>query len=66
MNTLERKEKRLAFLQELYIRGVESVYNQMDRVCDEVTLIKIQMELERIKSTRDSKIEKVLDNRYKP
>jgi len=62
MNTLERKEKRLAFLQELYIRGVESVYNQMDRVCDEVTLIKIQMELERIKSTRDSKIEKVLDN----
>jgi hypothetical protein len=62
MDTLERKEKRLAFLRELYSRGVESVYKQMDRTCDEVALIKINMELERRKQLRDTKIDKVLDN----
>lgn len=62
MDTLERKEKRLAFLRELYSRGVESVYNQMDRTCDEVALIKINMELERRKQLRDTKIDKVLEN----
>lgn len=61
MDTLERKEKRLAFLRELYSRGVESVYKQMDRTCDEVALIKINMELEKRRLLRDSKIEKVLD-----
>lgn len=61
MDTLERKEKRLAFLRELYSRGVESVYKQMDRTCDEVVIIKINMELERRRLLRDSKIEKVLD-----
>ena len=61
MDTLERKEKRLAFLRELYNIGIESVYKQMDRTCDEVALIKINMELERRKLLRDSKIEKVLD-----
>jgi hypothetical protein len=61
MDTLERKEKRLAFLRELYNRGVESVYHQLDRTCDEVALIKINMELEKRRLLRDSKIEKVLD-----
>jgi hypothetical protein len=61
MDTLERKEKRLAFLRELYSRGVESVYKQMDRTCDEVTIIKLSIELQRIKLLRDSKIDKVLD-----
>ena len=61
MDTLERKEKRLAFLRELYSRGVESVYKQMDRTCDEVALIKINMELEKRRLLRDSKIEKILD-----
>jgi hypothetical protein len=61
MDTLERKEKRLAFLRELYSRGVESVYHQLDRTCDEVALIKINMELQRRKLLRDSKIDKVLD-----
>jgi len=62
MDTLERKEKRLAFLRELYNRGVESVYKQMDRTCDEVAIIKIKMELERRKQLSDTKIYKVLDN----
>ena len=61
MDTLERKEKRLAFLRELYSRGVESVYHQLDRTCDEVALIKINMDLEKRRLLRDSKIEKVLD-----
>ena len=61
MDTLERKEKRLAFLRELYSRGVESVYHQLDRTCDEVTIIKLSMELQRRKLLRDSKIGKVLD-----
>lgn len=61
MDTLERKEKRLAFLRELYSRGVESVYHQLDRTCDEVALIKINMEIQRRKLLRDSKIDKVLD-----
>ena len=62
MDTLERKEKRLSFLRELYSRGVESVYHQLDRTCDEVTIIKLSMELKRIKLLRDTKIDKVLDN----
>jgi hypothetical protein len=62
MDTLERKEKRLAFLRELYNIGIESVYKQMDRTCDEVAIIKINMELERRKQLRDTKIDKVLDN----
>lgn len=62
MDTLERKEKRLAFLRELYSRGVESVYHQLDRTYDEVTVIKLSMELQRRKELRDSKIDKVLDN----
>jgi len=61
MDTLERKEKRLAFLRELYNRGVESVYHQLHRTCDEVTIIKLSMELQRRKELRDSKIDKVLD-----
>jgi hypothetical protein len=62
MDTLERKEKRLAFLRELYNIGIESVYKQMDRTCDEVAIIKINMELQRRKELRDTKIDKVLDN----
>ena len=61
MDTLERKEKRLAFLRELYSRGIESVYKQMDRTCDEVAIIKINIELEKRKALRDSKINKVLE-----
>jgi len=61
LSQLERKEKRLEFLRELYSSGVESVYHQLDRTCDEVTIIKLNMELERRKLLRDSKIDKVLD-----
>lgn len=61
MDTLERKEKRLAFLRELYNISIESVYKQMDRTSDEVALIKINMELQKRKLLRDSKIYKVLD-----
>lgn len=62
MDTLERKEKRLAFLRELYNIGIESVYKQMDRTCDEVAIIKLNIELEKRKQLRDTKIDKVLDN----
>lgn len=62
MDTLERKEKRLAFLRELYNIGIESVYKQMDRTCDEVAIIKLNIELEKRKKLRDTKIDKVLDN----
>jgi hypothetical protein len=34
----------------------------MDRTCDEVAIIKINMELERRKQLRDTKIDKVLEN----
>ena len=61
MDTLERKEKRLEFLLELYNIGIDSVYKKMYRTCDEVALIKINMELEKRRLLRDSKIEKVLD-----
>jgi hypothetical protein len=46
LSQLERKEKRLEFLRELYSSGVESVYRQMDRTCDEVAIIKIGIALE--------------------
>ena len=62
MDTLEKKEKRLAFLRELHKRGVEMVYSQMDRTCDEVAIMKINIELEKRKQLRDYKIDKVLDN----
>ena len=58
MDTLERKEKRLAFLRELYNIGIESVYKQMDRTCDEVALIKINMELEKRRLLKFRKLQK--------
>jgi hypothetical protein len=61
LSTLERKEKRLAFLRELYSNGVESVYRQMDRTCDEVAIMKIEIYLEERKNRIDSNINSVLN-----
>ena len=61
LSQLERKEKRLAFLRELYSSGVESVYRQMDRTCDEVAIIKIGIALEERKNRIDSNIKNILD-----
>jgi len=60
LSQLERKEKRLAFLRELYSSGVESVYRQMDRTCDEVAIIKIGIALEERKQRIDTNINNVL------
>lgn len=60
MTVLEQKEKRWRFLNELYNRGIESVANQLERNADEIMLIKIEIELERIKKERDSKIDKLI------
>ena len=56
MNTLERKEKRWRFLNELYNRGVESVGSQIERTGDEIMIMKIEIELERRKTERENKI----------
>jgi hypothetical protein len=61
LSPLERKEKRLAFLRELYSNGVESVYHQMDRTCDEVAIIKIGIALEERKNRIDTNINSVLN-----
>ena len=61
LSQLERKEKRLEFLRELYSSGVESVYRQMDRTCDEVAIIKIGITLEERKNRIDTNINSVLD-----
>jgi hypothetical protein len=61
LSQLERKEKRLEFLRELYSSGVESVYRQMDRTCDEVAIIKIGIALEERKNRIDTNINSVLD-----
>jgi hypothetical protein len=61
LSQLERKEKRLEFLRELYSSGVESVYHQMDRTCDEVAIIKIGIALEERKNRIDTNINSVLD-----
>lgn len=61
LSPLKRKEKRLAFLRELYSNGVESVYRQMDRTCDEVAIMKIEIYLEERKNRIDSNINSVLN-----
>ena len=61
LSQLERKEKRLAFLRELYSSGVESVYHQLDRTGDEVAIIKIGIALEERKNRIDSNIKTILD-----
>jgi hypothetical protein len=61
LSQLERKEKRLEFLRELYSSGVESVYRQMDRTCDEVAIIKIGIALEERKNRIDTNINSVLN-----
>lgn len=60
MTTLEQKEKRWRFLNELHNRGVESVKHQLERNADEIMLIKIELELERRKELRDSKLNQLL------
>ena len=62
MNSLERKEMRLEFLNQLNDRGVESVRPQIERIVDEITLMKIEIELERRKNSRESKINKVIEH----
>lgn len=61
LSPLERKEKRLAFLRELHKIGIESIYKQMDRTCDEVAIMKIQIALEERKNRIDSNITTILD-----
>lgn len=60
MTTLEQKEKRWKFLNELHNRGVESVKSQLERNADEIMLIKIELELEKRMRERDSKINTLL------
>jgi hypothetical protein len=60
MTELEKKEKRWRFLNELHNRGVEMVSPQIERLGDEIMLIKIEQELQRRKSQRESKINTLL------
>lgn len=60
MTELEKKEKRWRFLNELHNRGVEMVGPQIERLGDEIMLIKIEQELQRRKSQRESKINTLL------
>lgn len=60
MEPLEKKERRLEFLRELNKRGVELVNKQLERTINEVALIKLNIDLEKRKALRDSKIDKVL------
>lgn len=60
LSPLERKEKRLAFLRDIHKIGIESVYKQMDRTCDEVAIMKIEIALEERKNRIDSNINSVL------
>lgn len=61
MEPLEKKERRLEFLRELNKRGVELVNKQLERTINEVALIKLNIDLEKRKSLRDSKIDKLLN-----
>ncbi len=61
LSQLERKEKRLTFLRELHKIGIESVYHQLDRTCDEVAIIKIEIALEERKNRIDDNITNVLN-----
>ena len=61
MNTLDRKEKRWRFLNELHNRGVETVGSQIERLGDEIMIMKIEIELERRKVERDSKIDSLVN-----
>ena len=77
MDTLERKEKRLAFLRELYNIGIESVYKQMDRknnnqtsesyilkfASEEVILSEQQLINECYKGTYTDSVKKILNNK---
>lgn len=60
MTTLEQKENRWRFLNELFNRGVESVKEQLERNADEIMLIKIELELEKRKQERNSKLSTLL------
>ena len=60
MNTLDRKEKRWRFLNELHNRGVETVGSQIERLGDEIMIMKIEIELERRKVERENKINTLL------
>jgi hypothetical protein len=60
MNTLDRKEKRWRFLNELHNRGVETVGSQIERLGDEIMIMKIEIELERRKKERENKINTLL------
>ncbi len=61
MNTLERKVKRWKFLNELYNKGIESVSSQLERNADEIMLMRIEIELEKRKEQRDSKINSIIN-----
>lgn len=61
MEPLEKKERKLEFLRELNKRGVELVNKQLERTINEVALIKLNIDLEKRKSLRDSKIDKLLN-----
>lgn len=61
LSPLKRKEKRLAFLRDLHKNGIESVHHQLDRTCDEVAIMKIQIALEERKNRIDTNINTVLD-----
>jgi hypothetical protein len=60
MSQLENKLKRWKFLNELYNRGVESVSSQIERVGGEIMLMRIEIELDRKRKERDSKINSII------
>lgn len=60
MSQLENKLKRWKFLNELYNRGVESVSSQIERVGEEIMLMRIEIELDRKRKERDSKINSII------
>jgi hypothetical protein len=60
MSQLENKLKRWKFLNELYNRGVESVSSQIERVGGEIMLMRIEIELDKKRKERDSKINSII------
>jgi hypothetical protein len=50
----------LKFLNELYNRGVESVSSQIERVGGEIMLMRIEIELDKKRKERDSKINSII------
>lgn len=62
MDTLEKKRKRLNFLKELEVRGVECVNSQIERTATDIKYIELSNRLEEIKKERNVKIKNLLND----